>query len=98
MRHEWRLLLVAGMGFQDKYVYQFDRTHRCTIQYLTPEGNISFCAYNTGADHRQRIEERYRRGTNAEYFKEHGRNTIYSNGVEIPLPADCPVGSCSHKS
>ncbi len=92
-RHQWRLLLVAGMPFQDKYVYQFDRTRRCIIQYATPEGNISFCAYNTGADYRDKIEKTHKRGTNAEWFQEHGRNPIYSNMKDVPLPpASTPEG------
>ena len=91
-RHEWRLLLVAGMHFQDKYVYQFDRTHRCIIQYVTPEGNISFCAYNTGADYRDKIENQYRRGTNAEWFRENGRNKIYANMEAVPLDEDADTG------
>ena len=86
-RHEWRMLLVAGMHFQDKYVYQFDRTQRCIIQYVTPEGNISFCAYNTGADYREAIEQKYRRGTNAEWFRENGRTKIYAHMDDVPLDA-----------
>ncbi|MGH9565101.1 MAG: radical SAM protein, partial [Candidatus Angelobacter sp.] len=44
----WNFLFVAGMWFQDLYNYDFRRTEQCIIPYATQEGEISFCAYNTG--------------------------------------------------
>ena len=44
----WNFLFVAGMWFQDLFNYDFRRTERCIIPYATQEGEISFCAYNTG--------------------------------------------------
>src|SRR5246127_580453 len=44
----WNFLFIAGMWFQDLYNYDFRRTEQCIIPYATQEGEISFCAYNTG--------------------------------------------------
>src|ERR671915_187604 len=44
----WNFLFIAGMWFQDLFNYDFRRTERCIIPYATQEGEISFCAYNTG--------------------------------------------------
>src|SRR6185295_1283 len=44
----WHFLFIAGMWFQDLFNYDFRRTERCIIPYATQEGEISFCAYNTG--------------------------------------------------
>ncbi len=85
---DWRVQLFAGMHFQDKYDYQFDRTRRCVIHYLTPKGNISFCAYNTGADYRDRIELEFNRGSNREWAKTNGVTRIYSSMRAVPLQGD----------
>jgi len=82
---EWKVQLFAGMHFQDKYDYQFERTRRCVIHYLTPKGNISFCAYNTGADYRDRIELEFNRGSNREWAKANGVTRIYSSMRAVPL-------------
>ncbi len=59
-RHEWRLLLVTAMHFQDAYNYQVERVQRCTIHYSAPDGHIyPFCTYNCGHNFRDRIETRY---------------------------------------
>src|SRR6185369_3144113 len=44
----WNFLFIAGMWFQDLFNYDFRRTEMCIIPYATQEGEISFCAYNTG--------------------------------------------------
>src|SRR5271154_5671344 len=44
----WNFLFIAGMWFQDLFNYDFRRTEQCIIPYATQEGEISFCAYNTG--------------------------------------------------
>ena len=36
------------MWFQDLFNYDFRRTEMCIIPYATQQGEISFCAYNTG--------------------------------------------------
>ena len=45
------------MWFQDLWNYDFRRTEMCVIPYGTQEGEISFCAYNTGVGWRNIIEE-----------------------------------------
>ncbi len=52
-RDRWNLLFVAGMWFQDLFNYDFRRTEQCIIPYATQEGEISFCAYNTGVGWRK---------------------------------------------
>ena len=46
-----------GMWFQDLFNYDFRRTERCIIPYATQQGEISFCAYNTGIGWRQHHRE-----------------------------------------
>ena len=45
---EWRITSILSMWFQDLWNYDFRRTEMCVIPYGTQEGEISFCAYNTG--------------------------------------------------
>ena len=54
---EWRLTTILSMWFQDLWNYDFRRTEMCVIPYGTQEGEISFCAYNTGVGWRNIIEE-----------------------------------------
>src|SRR4026208_2159216 len=49
----WNFLFIAGMWFQDLFNYDFRRTEQCIIPYAPQEGEISFCAYNTGIGSRQ---------------------------------------------
>ena len=73
---EWRFLFVAGMWFQDLFNYDFRRTEMCVIPYGTQEGEISFCAYNTGVGWRQIIEEMHKTASLSEWYKEHGRHAV----------------------
>ncbi|MCK6683089.1 MAG: radical SAM protein, partial [Thermoanaerobaculia bacterium] len=90
-RHEWRVLLVAGMWFQDLFNYDFRRTEMCIIPYGTQLGEISFCAYNTGAGWRNIVEEMYQSATLAQWYKDKGRHPIYAGGKAVPLPGYQPV-------
>src|SRR6201998_1205479 len=45
---KWNCQMIAGMWFQDLFNYDFRRTEMCIIPYATQQGEISFCAYNTG--------------------------------------------------
>jgi 7,8-dihydro-6-hydroxymethylpterin dimethyltransferase len=83
---EWRFLFVAGMWFQDLYNYDFRRTEMCIIPYGTQLGEISFCAYNTGAGFRQIVESMKRTATVAEWFRTHGRHPVYAKNQNLPLP------------
>ena len=84
-RHEWRVLLVAGMWFQDLFNYDFRRTEMCIIPYATQMGEISFCAYNTGVGWRKIVEQMHMSATTAEWFKTRGRHKIYAGGHDVPL-------------
>ena len=84
-RHEWRVLLVAGMWFQDLFNYDFRRTEMCIIPYATQMGEISFCAYNTGVGWRQIVEKMHMNATTIEWFKTKGRHKIYAGGKSVPL-------------
>src|SRR6476661_2327948 len=80
----WRVLCVEGMWFQDLFNYDFRRTEMCVIPYGTQEGEISFCAYNTGVGWRQIIEEMHKTASLSEWYQEHGRHAVYAKGKEVP--------------
>lgn len=83
---EWRIMWVGGMWFQDLWTYDFRRTEMCVIPYGTQEGEISFCAYNTGIGWRQIIENMHMTATTADWFKTRGRHPIYAGNRDMPLP------------
>ncbi len=85
-KNEWFPLWVGGMWFQDLWVYDFRRTEMCVIPYGTQEGEISFCAYNTGVGWRQIIENMHMTATTSEWFKTKGRHKIYAAGRNVELP------------
>ena len=80
----WRVLCVEGMWFQDLFNYDFRRTEMCVIPYGTQEGEISFCAYNTGVGWRQIIENMHKTANLAEWYEEHGRHAVYAAGHNVP--------------
>lgn len=80
----WRVLCIEGMWFQDLYTYDFRRTEMCVIPYGTQEGEISFCAYNTGVGWRQIIENMHKTASVAEWYKNHGRHPVYAKGKKVP--------------
>jgi uncharacterized radical SAM superfamily Fe-S cluster-containing enzyme len=82
---EWRVLCVEGMWFQDLWTYDFRRTEMCVIPYGTQEGEISFCAYNTGIGWRQIVESRHRTASLSDWHKTMGRHEIYAQGREVEL-------------
>jgi uncharacterized radical SAM superfamily Fe-S cluster-containing enzyme len=81
----WRVLCVEGMWFQDLWTYDFRRTEMCVIPYGTEEGEIAFCAYNTGLGWRQIIENRHKTAGLAEWNKSKGKHAVYSGGCSIDL-------------
>jgi uncharacterized radical SAM superfamily Fe-S cluster-containing enzyme len=81
----WNFLFVAAMWFQDLFTYDFRRTEMCIIPYGTQEGEISFCAYNTGLGWRNIIEKIHMNATTADWYKEHGRHTVYANHKPLHL-------------
>jgi 7,8-dihydro-6-hydroxymethylpterin dimethyltransferase len=82
----WRVLFVAGMWFQDLFNYDFRRTEMCIIPYGTQQGEISFCAYNTGVGWRQIVEKMHATATLAEWYKTRGRHAVYAKNQALPLP------------
>ena len=80
----WRVLCVEGMWFQDLFNYDFRRTEMCVIPYGTQEGEISFCAYNTGVGWRQIIENMHKTAGLAEWYEEHERHAVYAAGHNVP--------------
>src|SRR5215468_10180646 len=81
----WNFLFIAGMWFQDLFNYDFRRTEMCIIPYATQQGEISFCAYNTGIGWRQIIENMHKNATVAEWYKTHGKHQIYAKGKKVNL-------------
>jgi hypothetical protein len=82
---EWRITTILSMWFQDLWTYDFRRTEMCVIPYATQEGEISFCAYNTGVGWRQIVEKMFSTHSTAQWFKEKGRHPIYAAGKSVPL-------------
>ena len=81
----WLMLVVAGMWFQDLWTYDFRRTQQCVIPYGTQEGEVSFCAYNTGVGWRQVIEKKHQTATLAKWYDLKGRHEIFTGGRSVPL-------------
>jgi 7,8-dihydro-6-hydroxymethylpterin dimethyltransferase len=73
------------MWFQDLWTYDFSRGHQCSIPYGTQEGEISFCAYNTGVGWRQIVEKKHQTATLAQWYSKEGRHEIYTGGHSVPL-------------
>ncbi len=87
-RYDWRVLLVAGMWFQDLFNFDFRRTEMCIIPYGTQMGEISFCAYNSGIGWRKIVEQRHKAGSTAEWFASEGRHSIHAGGRDVPLSSE----------
>ncbi|HMK28113.1 MAG TPA: radical SAM protein [Terriglobales bacterium] len=81
----WNTLFVAGMWFQDLWNYDFRRTEQCIIPYATQEGEISFCAYNTGIGWRNIIEKMHMTATLTKWYEEHGRHEIFAGGKRVQM-------------
>ena len=75
------------MWFQDLFNYDFRRTEQCIIPYATQEGEISFCAYNTGVGWRNIIEKMHMTATLTKWYEEHGRHEIIAGGKAVNLPS-----------
>ncbi len=82
----WNFLFIAGMWFQDLFNYDFRRTEQCIIPYATQEGEISFCAYNTGIGWRHIVEKMHMNATLNKWYEERGRHFIYAGNKEVDLP------------
>jgi hypothetical protein len=81
----WNFLFIAGMWFQDLFNYDFRRTEQCIIPYATQEGEISFCAYNTGVGWRNIIEKMHMTATLTKWYEDKGRHEIFAGNKAVPL-------------
>ncbi|MEZ5283470.1 MAG: radical SAM protein [Vicinamibacterales bacterium] len=81
----WNFLFIAGMWFQDLFNYDFRRTEMCIIPYATQQGEISFCAYNTGIGWRNIIEKMHMTATLTKWYEDHGRHEIFAGNKHVPL-------------
>src|ERR671910_297439 len=81
----WNFLFIQGMWFQDPFNYDFRRTEMCIIPYATQQGEISFCAYNTGIGWRNIIEKMHMTATLTKWYEEHGRHEIFAGNKHVPL-------------
>jgi hypothetical protein len=84
-KDRWNVLFIAGMWFQDLFNYDFRRTEQCIIPYATQEGEISFCAYNTGVGWRNIVEKMHMTATLTKWYEEHGRHEIFAGGKKVAL-------------
>ena len=85
-KDRWNFLFIAGMWFQDLFNYDFRRTEQCIIPYATQEGEISFCAYNTGVGWRNIVEKMHMTATLTKWYEEHGRHEIFAGNKKVALP------------
>ena len=76
------------MWFQDLFNYDFRRTEQCIIPYATQEGEISFCAYNTGVGWRNIIEKMHMTATLTKWYEEHGRHEIFAGGKNVGMESN----------
>jgi uncharacterized radical SAM superfamily Fe-S cluster-containing enzyme len=84
-RDRWNFLFIAGMWFQDLFNYDFRRTEQCIIPYATQEGEISFCAYNTGVGWRNIVEKMHMTATLTKWYDERGRHEIFAGGKNVNM-------------
>ena len=84
-RDRWNFLFIAGMWFQDLFNYDFRRTEQCIIPYATQEGEISFCAYNTGVGWRNIVEKMHMTASLTKWYEDKGRHEIFAGNKQVPL-------------
>ena len=84
-KDRWNFLFIAGMWFQDLFNYDFRRTEQCIIPYATQEGEISFCAYNTGVGWRNIVEKMHMTATLTKWYEEYGRHEIFAGNKKVGL-------------
>jgi hypothetical protein len=88
---EWRLLIVAGMWFQDLFGYDLSADRMDATPVATVEGEIAFSAYNA-AGWREIVEHLHQTAPLAEWHQRHGRHQIYAHGKLIPLAPTAEAG------
>ena len=53
--------------------------------YATQQGEISFCAYNTGIGWRNILEKMHMTASLTKWYEEHGRHEIFAGNKNVPL-------------
>jgi uncharacterized radical SAM superfamily Fe-S cluster-containing enzyme len=67
----FNIILMAAMHFQDNYNYEIDRSRRCLVHYVAPNGKFyPFCTFNSGPCHRYEIEREFARPLESEIYQE----------------------------
>ena len=89
----WNFLFIAGMWFQDLFNYDFRRTEMCIIPYGTQQGEISFCAYNTGIGWRNILEKMHMTANLTKWYEDHGRHEIFAGNKNVPLDSGALAGA-----
>jgi hypothetical protein len=84
MDPEWRFLCLSGMWFQDLFNYDFDAIRMDATPVATPEGEISFSAYNA-AGWRKIVEHLHKTAALPEWHRTHGRHEIFTNGALVNI-------------
>src|SRR5258707_11432788 len=87
-RGRWNFLFSAGMWVQDLFNYDLRRSEQCIIRYAAQEGEISFCAYNTGVGWRNIIEKMHMTATLTKWYEEHGRHEIVAGGKNVGMESN----------
>jgi hypothetical protein len=57
----------------------------CIIPYGTQQGEISFCAYNTGIGWRNILEKMHMTATLTKWYEENGRHEIFAGNKHVPM-------------
>ena len=81
---QWRLMIIAGMWFQDLFNYDLAAVQMDATPVATVEGEIAFSAYNA-AGWRKVVEHLHQTATLADWHRTHGRHRIYANGGVVQI-------------
>jgi hypothetical protein len=79
----------GGTSCSSRYVsrdlFNYDFGAAVHYSYATQEGEISFCAYNTGVGWRNIIEKMHMTATLTKWYEEHGRHEIFAGGKNVGM-------------
>ncbi|MFH1653483.1 MAG: tetraether lipid synthase Tes [Pseudomonadota bacterium] len=88
----YNTIFVAGMHFQDVYNYDTERTRRCVIHHMTPEGKMyPFCTYNSGPYYRAKVEEKMQHMKPHEYKENGDIHASATKNKNFKLPSEVPT-------
>ena len=81
----WNFLFIAGCGSRICSTTTSDAPSAASSRTPTQEGEISFCAYNTGIGWRNIIEKMHMTATLTKWYEEKGRHEIFAGGKAVGL-------------